>query len=379
MITPRKKSEHESPFRLLFILAGSVFVIETCIMFLLEFLPPMPEITSTMLDATLLTGLLFPIFYFFSFRPLTENLRELREAEDKLKVAALAYSNSSEAMMVTEPDGTIVGVNPAFTHLTGYTREEALGRKPKILKSGHQDGEFYRSMWRQLETTGKWEGEIWNRRKNGEIFAEWLSINPIRGQDGSIHLRVAQFRDITKKKQIEEAIWRQANYDTLTELPNRHLFLDRLEQEIAKSDRTFLPLALIFIDLDRFKEVNDTFGHKMGDLLLKEAARRISRRVRSADTVARIGGDEFIVILSQIEDEENIALIARHIQEELALPFSLGEEIRDIPASLGIAVYPRDAADLDGLIRMADDAMYVDKKGRHNGFSRQFDSWSQTE
>lgn len=197
-------------------------------------------------------------------------------ANEELQQAILVYRNSTDAMTVSNADGVIINVNPAFTRLTGYTHEEIIGKTHKILSSGLQDDAFYRAMWQAINTIGRWQGEIINRRKNGEIYVEWLTINTIFNDDGSIHRRIGLFSDITKKKETEALIWKQANFDTLTKLPNRNMFVDRMKQCIKKANRNRLPLALMFIDLDRFKEVNDTLGHSIGDKLLTIASERIS-------------------------------------------------------------------------------------------------------
>jgi len=186
------------------------------------------------------------------------DVTERKLAEEKLQLAALVYENCSEAMMITDSDNRILGINPAFTSTTGYTLKEVLGKSPSFLNSGRQDAAFYQSMWQAIKTGGHWQGEMWNRRKNGEIYAEWQSINTIFNADGSAHRHVALFSDITQKKVTEKLIWKQANFDSLTGLPNRSMFHDRLAQELKKSARANLPLALMFIDLDHFKEVNDT-------------------------------------------------------------------------------------------------------------------------
>jgi PAS domain S-box-containing protein len=184
----------------------------------------------------------------------------------------------------------IVAINPAFSAITGFSFEEVKGKDPKIFKSGRHDQAFYQALWQALKSNGQWRGEIWDKNKNGDIHAKLLTINIIRNEDGSVHRYVALFSDITEKKQSEELIWKQANFDTLTGLPNRDMFHDRLEQEVLKSDRAELPLALLLIDLDQFKEVNDTLGHAVGDTLLQAAAGRLRACVRESDTVARLGG-----------------------------------------------------------------------------------------
>jgi len=271
--------------------------------------------------------------------------------------------------MITDTDNRIIAVNPAFTDMTGYAPEEIIGQPPKILSSGRQTPAFYQAMWHEIHTTGQWQGEIWNRRKNGEVYVEWLTINTIYGEDGAIHRRVALFSDITKKKENEELIWTQANFDPLTGLPNRRMFHDRLQQEIRKAQRTNLPLALMFLDLDRFKEVNDTLGHGMGDLLLKEAAQRLCHCVRETDTVARLGGDEFIVILNELDKLDSIERVAQDILQKLAVPYRLEENIIYVSASIGITLFPEDAIEIDALLKNADQAMYAAKNAGRNRFS----------
>ncbi len=298
-----------------------------------------------------------------------QDVTERKIAEESSHLAALVYQNSSEAMMVTDAHGLIISINPAFTELTGYTQDEALGKTTKILNSGRQDKAFFEAMWESLNTTGHWHGEIWNRRKNGDVFPEWLSINTIYGEDGSVHRRVALFSDITQKKESEALIWHQANFDLLTGLPNRRMFHDRLEQEMKKAHRAGLPVALLFLDLDRFKEVNDTLGHDMGDLLLKAAGERLTNCVRESDTVARLGGDEFTVILGELEDESSVERVTQCILHRLSEPFQLGIETVYVSASIGITLYPADADNVEALLKNADQAMYAAKHHGRNRFN----------
>ncbi len=288
---------------------------------------------------------------------------------EELQLALLVYQNSSEAMAVTNIDNSIITINPAFTELTGYSPEEAIGKNPRILSSGRHDQAFYQAMWHSINTTGRWQGEILNRRKNGEIYVEWLTINTIFNEDHAVHRRVALFSDITRKKEAEELIWKQANFDQLTGLPNRSMFLDRLRQGIRKSQRTARPLALLFLDLDHFKEINDTLGHGMGDNLLKQAAQRLSDCVRESDTVARLGGDEFTVILEDLDDLASVERVAQNILQKLASPFQLGSEIAYISTSIGITLAPQDSVDIDELLKNADQAMYLAKGTGRNRFS----------
>ncbi|MES2012923.1 MAG: EAL domain-containing protein [Pseudomonadota bacterium] len=296
---------------------------------------------------------------------------------DELQLAMLIYQNSSEAMAVTNANGVVITINPAFSQMTGYSFDDVSGKNIKVLSSGRQDKHFYAGMWQAINTTGFWQGEILNKLKNDEIYTEWLTINTVTSENGSIHSRVAIFSDITHKKQADELIWKQANFDMLTGLPNRSMLLDRLSQAMKKSTRANAPLALIFLDLDRFKEVNDTLGHSAGDSLLKEAAQRLLSCVRESDTVARQGGDEFVIILDKLDDLVSIERIANNLLIRLEEPFHLGHEVVYISASIGITMFPNDATDIDELLKNADQAMYFSKntgRNRYSYFTRPMDT-----
>jgi diguanylate cyclase (GGDEF)-like protein len=224
-------------------------------------------------------------------------------------------------------------------------------------------------MWRTLMETGHWEGEWWNRRKDGVEYAEQVNLNVLRNPDGSVYRYVKIASDITDRKRLDDQVWKLANYDAVTNLPNRRLFLDRLEQEIKKCHRSGESLALFFIDLDRFKDVNDEFGHDVGDSLLVEAAHRINSCIRSTDIVARQGGDEFIVLLTGLTETSQIEILAGNITDLMAQPFNLGDIEVNISGSIGIAMYPHDAADEKALIKKADQAMYAAKREGRNRFS----------
>jgi diguanylate cyclase (GGDEF)-like protein/PAS domain S-box-containing protein len=289
-----------------------------------------------------------------------------KQTEEALRLAASIYQNTSEAMMITDEENRIVAINPAFTNVTGYAEDDVLGKDPGLLASGTHDAEFFQSLWDTLNSTGEWRGEIWNRRKNGDEFVEWLTINTIYDNQGKVNRRVSLFSDITERKKADALIWRQANYDTLTQLPNRRLFTDRLEMGIKIAHRERLHLALLFIDLDRFKEVNDTLGHHVGDELLVEAAQRINSCVRESDTVARLGGDEFTVILNELHDVSHIGLIADKIIGSLVEPFQLNNEQVFVSASVGVTVYPGDALLAEELLKNADQAMFAAKQNGRN-------------
>lgn len=300
---------------------------------------------------------------------LVLNLNARRLAEQELQLAALVYQNSSEAMMITDADNRIISVNPAFTHCTGYSAAEVVGRNPRILSSGRQSQAFYQAMWHALNTTGRWEGEIYNRRKNADTYVEWVIINTVFNEKHEVQKRVALFYDITEKKKSEELIWFQANYDPLTELPNRRLLADRLQQELIKAQRDKTVLALLFVDLDHFKDVNDSLGHEIGDALLIEAAKRLSHGLRKSDTVARLGGDEFTIIVTDLNDCGDMSgNIARSIIASLEQPFELNGNSLYVSASIGIALYPTDAENYEDLLRYADQAMYAAKNKGRNGY-----------
>ncbi|PTR05245.1 PAS domain S-box-containing protein/diguanylate cyclase (GGDEF)-like protein [Nitrosospira sp. Nsp5] len=286
--------------------------------------------------------------------------------EESMRQASMVFENSSEAMMVTNADNIIISVNPAFTSVTGYTPDEVLGKNPGILDSGLHDQFFFQAIRTSLEATGHWEGEITGRRKNTEIYSEWRKVNAIYDEEGSVHRWITLFSDITLKKKSDELIWEQANFDSLTSLPNRYMFHNRLEQEIKKASRAGSSIALILLDLDHFKEVNDTYGHNIGDLLLKEAAWRLSSCVRGIDIVARLGGDEFTVILGGLNNTISINRVVRDILHTMAEPFRLGNEVAYVSASIGVTFYPQDAGDIEALVRNGDQAMYAAKNQGRN-------------
>ena len=299
---------------------------------------------------------------------MTEDITQRQHTEEQLKLAETVFQNTEQGIFIANKDNLIVAVNPAFTLLTGYSPLEVIGRDPKLLQSGRHDKRFYRQLWKTLDSVGRWQGEIWNKKKNGAEYAEHLSINTIYDEKGEVFQRVSLFLDITDKKTADEKIWHQANFDSLTELPNRSMFRDRLKHDIKVSQRSKKPLALLFLDLDHFKEVNDTLGHEKGDLLLIEVAQRIGDCVREIDTVARLSGDEFTVILTELDDPLRVERIAEDIIKSLSTHFLLGIEKAYISASIGIALYPHDSDKIDGLIKSADQAMYEAKENGRNQF-----------
>jgi diguanylate cyclase (GGDEF)-like protein/PAS domain S-box-containing protein len=303
---------------------------------------------------------------------LLETLRErehsLSISQQQLRLATKVFENTFEGIMVTNADNIIESVNPAFTQITGFSAFEVIGKTPALLSSGRHDADFHRKMREDLNEAGFWRGEIWNRRKNGEVYPEWLSINTIRNADDQITNYIAVFSDITKRKAAEDQMQFLAHHDALTGLPNRILFVERLSHAIAHARRNRKMVAVIFLDLDYFKQVNDTLGHHVGDQLLQMVAQSLTDCVRAEDTVARLGGDEFTIILEEIADAANIPAIARKIIDALSQPMTLDGKKIAITSSLGICLYPNDGEQPDTLIKHADTAMYQAKETGRNNF-----------
>ena len=301
---------------------------------------------------------------------IVRDISERRRAEADLRIAATAFE-AQEGILVTDPALRILRVNQSFTRITGYGPEDVLGKTPSVLGSGRQDADFYAAMWRQLQQTGSWEGEIWNRRKNGEVYPELLSIAAVKGPDGQVMNYVGSFSDITISKAAADEIENLAFYDPLTLLPNRRLLLDRLKQALALGTRSGQSAALLFIDLDNFKMLNDTLGHDVGDMLLRQVAERLVACVRKRDTVARIGGDEFVVVLEELsgnrmEAAQQAELIASKILDSLALPYALGSnEHRNTP-SIGVTIFQGQECGMEELLKQADIAMYQAKAAGRN-------------
>jgi diguanylate cyclase (GGDEF)-like protein/PAS domain S-box-containing protein len=289
------------------------------------------------------------------------------EQERELRLASKVFEASTEAILITDADSRIVAVNQAFTAITGYSEAEALGQSPALLSSGKHDGDFFHSLWNHLAARGQWAGEIWNRRKSGEIYPEWLSINALRDSHGTLTNYIALFSDISERKEAEARVQHLAEYDYLTDLPNRLLLMDRLQQSLRVAERSRHKVAVLFMDLDRFKNINDTLGHATGDTLLQEVARRTRAVVRDMDTVGRTGGDEFVMILPELADNAQAALIAERVILALREPFILDGHQLVITASIGISISPDDGRDAQLLLKNADMAMYEAKaQGRNN-------------
>ncbi len=292
------------------------------------------------------------------------------ESQKQIKIAATTFE-SQEGMMVTDAETKILRVNAAFTNITGYTPEEAIGQTPRLLSSGSQDKSFYEAMWKSLAETGKWEGEIWDRRKSGEIYPESLSITAVRNAQGILTNYVATLIDITASKSAADEIRNLAFYDPLTHLPNRRLLIERLKRALIVSARSGKQGAILYLDLDQFKSLNDTAGHDVGDLLLKEVATRITNCIRESDTVSRLGGDEFLVLLEDLSQQEIEALsqtevIGQKILNAVSQPYQLGSYNHNCTASIGAMVFDQNSSDIEEIIKKADIAMYQAKSGGRN-------------
>jgi diguanylate cyclase (GGDEF)-like protein/PAS domain S-box-containing protein len=294
--------------------------------------------------------------------------QKVEERTYELGLLAKVVESTSEAIVLTDLEGTILKVNEAFCLSSGYAEEELLGKNPRMMKADRHDEAFYASMWRSISEGGSWSGEIWDRKKSGEIYPRWLTINRITDAHGAPRNYVGVSADISEIKATEERLHQLAYYDPLTGLPNRALFLDRLDKAVSRGQRSGDKLAVIFLDLDRFKYVNDTLGHAAGDKLLIEIARRIASRVRASDTVCRLGGDEFTILLEGLHCQDNAAHIAEAVLGDIAAPVVLDGRPIFVGASLGIALFPEDDGTAEGLTRKADAAMYSAKEAGRNTY-----------
>jgi diguanylate cyclase (GGDEF)-like protein/PAS domain S-box-containing protein len=307
--------------------------------------------------------------YFWS---LMEDITESRAREDRLRMAASVFENSYEGIVVTDIDTTVVDVNPAFSRITGYSREDILGKTPAVLASGRHRSDFFTKMWETLSTKDFWQGELWNRRKNGDAFAVMMSISVIRDDSGLLLNYLGVFSDITESKLHEAELHRIAHYDPLTGVPNRRLMTERLNQAVARTRRAGNHLAVCYMDLDGFKAVNDLHGHEAGDLLLVTLSERITATLRTEDTLARLGGDEFVLLLSDLAAPSDCRLVLQRVLEAANAPVALdatpNSKTVQVSASIGVAVFPHDDVDADVLLRHADQAMYRAKEGGKNAY-----------
>jgi diguanylate cyclase (GGDEF)-like protein/PAS domain S-box-containing protein len=304
---------------------------------------------------------------FWMMRCLLCALRKQEEAAEALLLGASVFEHTQEGILITDAERRIINLNRAFTRLTGYTLDDLRGQTPAMLKSGNHDAAFYDAMWRSIEHTGEWRGEIWNYKKSGELYPGILNISAVKNGIGRTTHYVAVYADISDLKSTQQYLEKLANYDTLTGLPNRMLLADRLRQAIAHARRQEQLLAVCFLDLDGFKPVNDRHGHGIGDQLLVQVAGRLRQAVRADDTVARLGGDEFVLLLSDLSTVEECERALERIIADLGAPYAVGAHTLRISASIGVAIYPFDDAEPDMLLRLADHAMY---RAKQDGRSR---------
>jgi diguanylate cyclase (GGDEF)-like protein/PAS domain S-box-containing protein len=309
---------------------------------------------------------------------ISTDITERKHAEAKLKLAASVFSHAREGITITDAAGNIIDVNATFSDITGYSREDVIGQNPRILRSGRQGPEFYADLWRSLEVKGHWYGEIWNRRKNGEVYAEMLTISAVRDPHGVTQNYVALFSDITAIKAHQSQLEHIAHFDALTNLPNRLLLADRLQQAMAQAQRRGQQLAVVYLDLDEFKGVNDRHGHDVGDQLLIHLATAMKDTLREGDTLARIGGDEFVAVLTDLDGIENCVPMLTRLLGAASAPVQFGAVALQGSASIGVTFYPQaNEMEADQLLRQADQAMYQAKlagKNRYHVFDSDYDS-----
>jgi diguanylate cyclase (GGDEF)-like protein/PAS domain S-box-containing protein len=302
------------------------------------------------------------------FFVLMNDITLFKKSEVELKLAASVFDSISEGVMIVGADETVVSVNSAFTDITGYAAEEMMGRVPRVLDAAHHEPTEYEAMRTALESTDHWEGEVWERRKDGDTYMAWQSISMIRGADGKAARYVSVFSDITARWKTNERTKHLALHDPLTGLPNRHLLLERLDQSMARAQREGRNLALFFVDLDGFKSINDQWGHAAGDEVLKFVANTLLDILRTTDTVARLGGDEFVLLLENPANQEEVANLAERVIAAIQLPPSLQQTDSRIGASIGIAMLGVHAKSVDQLMKNADSAMYAAKAAGKNRF-----------
>ena len=306
---------------------------------------------------------------------MVRDLTRAREAEFDAQISSMVFRSATEGIMITDLEGDILAVNPAFSKITGYAAEEVIGRNPRILKSGVHDADFYQRYWADLKEKGHWQGELFNRKKNGEIYPQWLTITAARDSEGRILSYIAVFSDMSRLQEAEKRLSYIAYHDTLTGLPNRLLLLDRMRQSIAQARRGAFPLSVLFIDLDGFKQVNDTFGHEAGDHVLQETARRLQQIVRESDTVGRLGGDEFVIVANGLGNGEDTESLATKLVAALTRPIQVAGHELSVGCSIGISQY-EDGMDPEALLREADSAMYRAKQaggGRYLSYDAKID------
>ena len=348
-----------SPYSLLFLMAAVTFVAELLIMSVFF----ETDALHNFFDAVLITAVVFICAWFIMARPLQKTLDELEERERLLQSV---FVNLPAGMMLTDARPSIVAVNRAFSEITGYDPDDAIGRNPRLLSSGRHDEAFYKGVWRSIEEEGYWCGDVWNRHKDGSVYLERLRISAIHNRKGKPLYYVGLLTDITREYKAQQDTVRRATHDALTDLPNRILLQDRLEQSIQRAQRSGDRFAVLLIDLDGFKPVNDEYGHLAGDQVLQEIARRLKAQLRVTDTAARLGGDEFVVIVSDVGERDADLAAATKLLRALSAPIKISNGTVMIGASIGMALYPDHGADIETLLARADSAMYEAKRTGKN-------------
>ncbi len=359
----------ETAFKVALVILGGEFAIMLAIDFLFKPSNIIAPYFWHLVDPVLLTLIVAPALHFLVLRPMKAQQQKLELQKAELTVAAVTF-DAQQGVVVTDERHTILRVNRSFTRVTGYESVDVVGKTPAILSSGLQNHDFYLEMRQALREDKYWQGEIWNRRKNGEIYPEWLTITSVRGENGQV-FNVGIFSDITDRKQAEEEIHRLAFYDALTGLPNRRLLLDRMNKALIASVRSQSYGAVLFLDMDRFKTLNDTLGHDYGDLLLIEVASRIQDCLREADTIARFGGDEFVILLEEVDAHaeeacRKIAVIAEKIRHALSSSYYLRSHVHHSSPSIGVSLFLGNQESVDDLLKYADVAMYQAKEAGRN-------------
>ena len=295
---------------------------------------------------------------------IIRDVTHTRETEFESRISSLVFDSAAEGVMITDCSGDILAVNPAFSRITGYSAEEVIGRNPRILSSKLQNPDFYKNMWQSIKSTGQWQGQVVNRNKNGDLFTEWLAVNTAQDSDGKVLSYIGVFSDLSRLVEAEKRLFHLALHDSLTGLPSRQLLQDRMQQLITLNKRRAETFAVLFIDLDRFKPINDCYGHAVGDLVLKEVADRLGASVRTVDTVARLGGDEFVILAPGLSRELDIQMVAAKVLASVLRPLRIEGRELEIGASIGSALFPENGEDADLLLKHADLAMY---QAKHRG------------
>ncbi|OBR94217.1 EAL domain-containing protein [Clostridium autoethanogenum] len=320
------------------------------------------------------------LFTFHNVTKMQEYTNNLKQLNDELLISYRIIDTSMEGVLITDASGNIIKVNDSFQRISGYKKEDLIGKNPRILKSGRHNKAFYLNMWQNLIANGYWEGEIWNKNKNGELYPKWMSITSLKGSDGTVENYIAISTDISKIKKTEDKLHSLAYYDLLTGIPNRTLFYERLERSLIRANDNKKAVALLFMDLDGFKVINDSLGHAAGDLLLKEVAARIKSSIRKSDTVSRLGGDEFTVILENVDSHEYVKAVSQAIIDKILLPYNILDREITLGVSIGIALAPYDESTVEGLVRKSDAAMYDAKesgKGKYSFSSKEIEKRNQ--